>query len=101
MTHWRAALPNPILTVHLKHWVTDFAGTLRRVLDFLDLPHDPACERFYEQDTPVRTVSRYQVREPVNARGLGRWRGYEDRLQPLIAALTDGGALPGDGGLKR
>jgi Flp pilus assembly protein TadD len=94
MAHWHAVLPNPILTVHLRDWVDDFAGTLRRVLDFLDLPYDPACERFYEQERRVRTVSRYQVRQPVNARGLGRWRPYERHLQPLIAALAEWGALP-------
>jgi Flp pilus assembly protein TadD len=94
MAHWREALPNPILTVALKDWVEDFAGTLARVLDFLDLPYDPACERFYEQDTRVRTVSRAQVKQPVNARGLGRWRPYEKDLQPLIAELLAGGALP-------
>ena len=49
MAHWREALPNPILTCGCKDWVEDFDGTLRRVLDFLDLPYDPACERFYEQ----------------------------------------------------
>jgi hypothetical protein len=67
--------------------VEDFPATLRRVLAFLDLPYDPACERFYEVDRPVRTVSRTQVREKVNARGLARWRGYADQLQPLIASL--------------
>jgi Flp pilus assembly protein TadD len=94
MAHWRAALPNPVLTVALDDWVTDFDATLRRVLDFLDLPYDPACERFYERDSRVRTVSRAQVRQPVNARGLGRWRPYERHLQPLLAALAEGGALP-------
>jgi hypothetical protein len=94
MAHWRAALPNPLLTIALRDWVEDFAGTLRRVLEFLGLSYDPACERFYEQDTRVRTVSRAQVRQPVNARGLGRWRRYEDELQPLISALRAGGALP-------
>jgi tetratricopeptide (TPR) repeat protein len=94
MAHWRAVLPNPILTVQLKDWVDDFTGTLRRVLEFLDLPYDPACERFYERDNRVRTVSSSQVREPVNARGLGRWRGYENHLKPLITALAEGGALP-------
>jgi len=94
MAHWHAALPNPVLTVALADWVADFDGTLARVLDFLDLPYDPACERFYERDSRVRTVSRAQVRQPVNARGLGRWRPYERHLQPLIAALAEGGALP-------
>ena len=71
---------NPILTLALKDWVEDFDGTLRRVLDFIDLPYDPACERFYETDCRVRTVSRAQVKQPVNARGLGRWRRYATQL---------------------
>ena len=94
MSHWRAALPNPILTVALKDWVDDFPGTLRRVLAFLDLPYDAACERFYQRDARVRTVSWSQVRQPINAKGLGRWRVYEKHLQPLIAALAEGGTLP-------
>jgi tetratricopeptide (TPR) repeat protein len=94
MAHWRETLPNPIQTLPLKDWVDDFAGTLRRVLDFLDLPYDAACERFYESDTRVRTVSRAQVKQPVNARGLGRWRRYEAQLRPLIAALEEGGVTP-------
>lgn len=88
MAHWRTALPNPILTLRLKDWVDDFIGTLRRVLDFLDLPYDPACERFYERNSRVRTVSRSQVRQPVNARGLDE---YESHLQPLIAELAENG----------
>jgi hypothetical protein len=93
MAHWHAALPNPIITVRLNDWVDDFAGTLHRVLDFLDLPYDAACETFYQTDRRVRTVSRTQVRQPVNARGIGRWRAYEPQLAPLIAALRDNGAL--------
>ncbi|MBV8564323.1 MAG: sulfotransferase [Methylobacteriaceae bacterium] len=87
MAHWRAVLPNPLLTVELADWVNDLTGTLRRVLEFLDLPYDAACERFYERDSRVLTVSRKQVREPVNARGLGRWRRYKRELRPLIAEL--------------
>ena len=91
MDHWRQVLPNPILTVALSDWVHDFAGTLDRVLAHLDLPPDPNCARFHEMDRSVRTVSRAQVRQPVNARGLGRWRGYAGPLQPLVTALRDAG----------
>jgi tetratricopeptide (TPR) repeat protein len=93
MAHWREALPNPILTIRLADWVDDFGGTLCRVLDFLGLPYDAACETFYQADRRVRTVSRTQVRQPVNARGIGRWRAYEQQLAPLIAALRENGAL--------
>jgi len=95
MKHWKAASPLPILTLRLDDWVADFDATLARVLGFVDLPPDPACARFYEADAPVRTVSRSQVREPVNARGLGRWRSYADALSPLIEELERADALEG------
>ena len=93
MAHWREALPNPILTLALKDWVEDFDGTLRRVLDFIELPYDPACERFYESESRVMTVSRAQVKQPVNARGLGRWRRYATQLKPLIDSLSENGVV--------
>ncbi len=95
MDHWKANLPNPILTVRLSDWVTDFDGTLERLLIHLDLPPDSNCARFHEADSRVRTVSRAQVRQPVNDRGLGRWRTYERELAPLIAELDAAGALNG------
>ena len=91
MRHWDSVLPLPILHLELTDWVRDFAGTLRRVLDFLDLPYDPACERFHQQDRKVRTVSRFQVRVPVNDHGIGRWQPISDRLRPLIAELEAAG----------
>jgi hypothetical protein len=91
MDHWKRTLPNSVLTVDLADWVEDFNGTLSRVLNHLDLPYESACERFYETDARVRTVSRTQVRQPVNANGLGRWRNYANELIPLIAALKKAG----------
>jgi Flp pilus assembly protein TadD len=93
MEHWRAASPLPILDLRLDDWVKNFDATLARVLEFVDLPPDPACARFYEADARVRTVSRSQVRQPVNARGLGRWRAYAQELAPLIEELERAGAL--------
>jgi cytochrome c-type biogenesis protein CcmH/NrfG len=93
MAHWKAALPNRVLTLALADWVADFDATLARVLIHVRLPHDPACARFYERDSRVQTVSRAQVRQPVNARGLGRWRAYATELAPLIEELDRAGAL--------
>jgi tetratricopeptide (TPR) repeat protein len=93
MAHWKAVMPNSILTVQLSDWVRDFDRTLAKVLAHVGLPHDPNCARFYEREDRVRTVSRAQVREPVNARGLGRWRAYADELAPLVAELEEVGSL--------
>jgi tetratricopeptide (TPR) repeat protein len=90
MAHWRGVMP--ILEVALRDWIEDFPATLARVLAFLDLPHDAACEAFHRQDRRVRTASAAQVREPLNARGIGRWRRYAAELGPLLAELeADGG----------
>ena len=93
MNHWKRALPLPILTLRLADWVQDFDATLARLLRFVDLPPDPACARFYEADSRVRTASRSQVRQPINGRGLGRWRAYAEGLSPLIEELERAGAL--------
>ena len=93
MRHWKTALPLPVLTLRLDDWVKNFDATLARVLAFVDLPPDEACARFYESGNEARTVSRAQVRQPVNARGLGRWRSYADNLAPLIEELERAGAL--------
>lgn len=93
MNHWKAVLPQPVLNLRLDDWVQDFDATLARVLDFVGLPPDPACTRFYENDSEVRTVSRAQVRQPVNAQGLGRWHAYAAHLAPMFEELERGGAL--------
>jgi hypothetical protein len=93
MEHWKAVLPGRILEVRLSDWVDNFNGTLENVLTHLDLPHDANCETFYATDSRARTVSRSQVKQPVNARGLGRWVAYKDELQPLIDELDAAGAL--------
>jgi Tfp pilus assembly protein PilF len=96
MDHWRAVVPNTVITVNLSDWVNDFDGTLARVLDHVGLPADPNCARFYESDSRVRTVSYAQVRQPVNARGLGRWKAYAAGLAPLIDELQKAGMLAAD-----
>ncbi|MCU4161993.1 sulfotransferase [Acidiphilium sp. AL] len=87
MAHWRIVLEPNLLELDLVDWIRDFSGTLDRVLDFLALPFDPACEHFYRQTRRVRTASAAQVREPINARGIGRYRDYAEFLGPLIEEL--------------
>jgi Flp pilus assembly protein TadD len=93
MAHWRRVLPpGHLMEVALTDWTDDFAGTLARVLEFVDLPHDPACERFHENTRLVRTASAAQIREKVHRRGIGRWRGYAAELAPVLEALGMDGA---------
>jgi tetratricopeptide (TPR) repeat protein len=93
MAHWRASLPLPMIEVALTDWVYDFQGTLARVIAFLGLPYDAACERFFETPRTIRTASASQVRQPINARGIGRWRDYRRQLEPMLAELERVGLI--------
>ncbi|NPD65381.1 hypothetical protein HN018_17195 [Lichenicola cladoniae] len=90
LAYWQANLPSPMLMLDHQDWIADFDATLRRVLAFLDLPYDPACERFFENDRRVGTASRAQVRRPINADGVGRWRDYAEQLAPMLRELPPG-----------
>ena len=93
MAHWQSVLGPRLIEVDLSAWIDDFRGTLDRVLGFLGLPYDPACERFYEQTRPVRTASAIQVRRPINRQGIGRFRAYAAQLEPLFRELDRAGLV--------
>ncbi|TXS92713.1 tetratricopeptide repeat protein [Parahaliea maris] len=60
----------------------------RTLLEFLDLPWEPACLEFHQQDAAVTTASVVQVREAAHTRSVGRWRRYATQLTSISDTLT-------------
>jgi len=89
MRHWDALLPGRIYECNYETMIADQEGESRRLIDFLGLPWDDACLRFYETDRSVTTPSRWQVRQPIYKTSVKRWKKYENKIQPLIEALGD------------
>jgi len=54
---------------------------------YCSLPWDDRCLSFHSTDRPIRTASATQVRKPIYASAIGRWRAYEAHLGPLLSAL--------------
>jgi tetratricopeptide (TPR) repeat protein len=94
MRHWQQVLPLPITTVNYEELVADFEPNVRRLLEALGLPFAPECLAFHQQQRAVLTPSRWQVRQPLYASSVGRWKRYEPWLGPLLQALAEGGAAP-------
>jgi tetratricopeptide (TPR) repeat protein len=90
MEHWNKVLPGKILRVQHEDVVDDLEGSVRRMLDFLGLPFEPACLEFHRTERRVRTLSSEQVRRPINREGLDQWRHFEPWLGPLKEALQRG-----------
>ena len=89
MEHWDAALPGRVLRVHHEDVVDDLEGSVRRILEYCELPFEPACLEFHRTERSIRTASSEQVRQPIFREGLDQWRRYEPWLGPLRAALGD------------
>jgi tetratricopeptide (TPR) repeat protein len=86
--HWRAVLPeSTLLEVPYEALVADQEHWTRRMLEFIGLPWDPRCLEFHRTERVVITASRWQVRQKINARSVGRWRNYEPYLTPLLPLL--------------
>src|SRR2546429_2614312 len=89
MEHWDAVLPGRVLRVHYEDVVEDLEGSVRRLLEFCELPFEPACLDYHRTERSIRTASSEQVRQPIFREGLDQWRHYEPWLGPLKEALGD------------
>ncbi|MGC2781114.1 MAG: sulfotransferase [Bradyrhizobium sp.] len=88
MDHWRAVLPDGVmLEVAYEDIVRNFEPHARKIVAHCGLDWDEACLAFHENARPVNTASLVQVRKPLFAGSVGRWRMYGDRLKPLLDAL--------------
>lgn len=93
MATWRSRFPGRFLDIGYEETVRDLPGTAQRLLDWVGLPWEDACIRFHEQEGAVATASAVQVREPVHARSVGRWRRYETQLTPMRAVFEAAGIV--------
>ncbi len=91
MEHWRADATIPILDVVYEDTVGDVERQARRIVDFVGLPWDDRCLKFYEHSRAVVTASTDQVRQPIYQTSKERWRRYENHIGPLIDGLKAGG----------
>jgi len=87
MRHWHAMLPGRILDVRYEDVVADLEGSARRFVAHCGLPWDDRCLDFHATERAVRTASLTQVRQPIYASSIGRWRRHERHLGPLIDTL--------------
>jgi len=87
MDHWKSVLPLKILTIQYEEVVTDLEGQARRLINFLGAPWDERCLNFHQQDRAVQTPSRWQVRQPIYTKSVGRWKPYAPYLSELVEAF--------------
>lgn len=88
MEHWHKVLPEGrIFDIRYEDTVADVEGQTRRLLEHCGLPWDDACLAYYKNNRLVKTASIAQVRQPIYASSVERWKHFEKHLAPLRNAL--------------
>ncbi|MGH6951075.1 MAG: sulfotransferase, partial [Vitreimonas sp.] len=87
MAHYDTMLPGRVHRIIHEELVGDPEPHIRALLDYCGLPFEAACLAPHETERAVRTASSEQVRQPISAKGLDRWRACEPYLSELREAL--------------
>jgi hypothetical protein len=89
-----------MLEAQYEEVVADLEGQARRLVAYCGLEWDARCLDFHRTERHVRTASLAQVRQPIYAGSVGRWRAYEAFLDPLRAELEPEAAIAARAGLS-
>jgi tetratricopeptide (TPR) repeat protein len=89
MEHWHRVLPEQrILELSYERLVAHTEDEARRVLEFVGLPWDPSCLEFHRNTRLVSTASVAQVRKPIYASSVARWKHFAQHLGPLYELVA-------------
>jgi tetratricopeptide (TPR) repeat protein len=83
MDHWKRVSPIRIFEMEYESLVQDPEPQARALMKAVELPWDARCLDFHRSTREVRTVSHWQVRQPIHNRSVERWRPYARHLAPL------------------
>ena len=93
MAHWKDCMGDGLVDVSLEAIIQDPETQIRRLLEQCGLPFEDACLSPHEAQGAVASASSSQVRQPINAGGVGAWKRYAAQLAPLHKRLADMGLL--------
>jgi hypothetical protein len=96
MQHWNEVLPGVIHTIQYEELVGDIEGKTRQMLSACDLDWQAQCLKFYENKEASTTASTAQIRRPVYKSSVGKWKDYEEYLQPAVEILQRAGVIKGN-----
>jgi len=89
--HYKQACSLPILEVRYEDIVDDQRGQTEHLLEFIGLPFDDACMRFFEHKRAVITASTDQVRQQIYRKAMNRHDHYFEHLGPVREGLKQHG----------
>jgi cytochrome c-type biogenesis protein CcmH/NrfG len=91
MAFWRQVLPGRILELRYEDIVVDQEAATRGLLAHCGLGWADECLAFHRNVAPVSTPSAAQVRRPIYADSVARWKSHADALAPIVRFFEQAG----------
>jgi hypothetical protein len=86
MTHFKHYLPRNIYTLSYEDLLDETPRELNKLLNFLYQKFEPECLEFYKSKRPVSTLSKAQVRKPLDQAPKSNWQVYEKQIMSMFDA---------------
>ncbi|MDU8943786.1 tetratricopeptide repeat-containing sulfotransferase family protein [Ovoidimarina sediminis] len=84
---WRERTPDWFYEIQYEDLVANPEEETRKLIDAVGLEWEDQCLEFHKNDRRVRTLSVYQVRQPMYKSSTKAWERYRDDLTELFDAL--------------
>jgi tetratricopeptide (TPR) repeat protein len=89
MAHWKKLFGDQILDIDYEELLKEPEQQARRILQHCGVEWDAGVLEFHQQQRPVSSASKWQVRQPLYQSSVGSWQKYREYLSPLINKLTE------------
>lgn len=86
MVHWQQFDQLAIYNLSYEQLVNSPKEQLTALLRFIGCDFEPDCLAFYKNKTPVTTLSKQAIRQPINNKSIDKWQRYEKHMLSLLAA---------------
>ena len=90
---WRERVPDWFYEVSYDALVSDPEVETRKLIEAAGLEWEDECLNFHKARSNVKTLSVYQVRQPITKSSVRGWKRFEDDLEPMLARLRSDGHI--------
>lgn len=87
IAYWRDLFPDAFYEIHYEDLIANQEEEARKLIAAAGLEWEDACLEFYKNKRDVKTLSVYQVRQPIYKSSVKAWEHYKEDLKPLFEAL--------------
>ena len=88
MSFWNKKLDNFVHNINYEDLINDPKTNITKTLKFCDLDFEESCLKFYENKSPIKTMSAAQARQKIYKTSIKSYKKYEEKLFDLFDNLA-------------